>query len=49
MSDALINICEGYSDLLIQTLSLENPGELLARVLASIDQTQQDIEKGLLR
>ena len=49
MSKELKELIEGYNDLLIQTLNLQNPGDLLVKVLASIEDTQICIEKGLLR
>jgi hypothetical protein len=49
MSKDLIEIVDGYSDLLIKVLNLEDPRGLLETVLSEIQDTQTCIEKGLLR
>ena len=49
MTKALFELTESYSDLLIQTLELQNPNELLVKVLMSIDETHTLIDQGLLR
>ena len=49
MSTALTELINSYNDLLIQTLNLQNPDQLLVKVLMSIEDTHNLIEKGLLR
>jgi|694.fasta_scaffold12156_21 hypothetical protein len=49
MSKDLIELVEGYSDLLIKVLNLGDPRGLLETVLTDIQDTQNCIEKGLLR
>ena len=49
MSKELIELLDNSSDLLIQVLSLKEPGQILVDVLASLEDTRVCIEKGLLR
>lgn len=49
MSKELTEIVDGYSDLLIKVLNLNNAKGLLETILFEIQDTQDCIEKGLLR
>lgn len=49
MSKELIELLDNSCDLLIQVLSLKEPGQLLTDVLVRLEDTRVFIEKGLLR
>jgi hypothetical protein len=49
MSKEVTALVESYSDLLIQVLNIKDSNALLGKVLSEIDETQQCIDKGLLK